>query len=71
VGLLLRVPDFGKFQEAMQSDEAADAMKRYGGTSRLLVLEEAQRLLVSDGSIEEQQSAPSDTGRERDPVTPV
>jgi hypothetical protein len=42
VGLLLEIPDFGKFQEAMQSDEAAEAMKRDGvHPDTLLMLEEA------------------------------
>ena len=42
VGLLLEIPDFGKFQEAMESDEAAEAMKRDGvHPDTLLVLEEA------------------------------
>jgi hypothetical protein len=35
-------PDFGKFQEAIQSDRAAEAMKRDGvHADALLVLEEA------------------------------
>jgi hypothetical protein len=42
VGLILEIPDFGKFQEAMQSDEAAEAMKRDGvHPDTLVVLEEA------------------------------
>lgn len=42
VGLLLEIPDFGAFQEAMQSDQAAQAMSRDGvHPDTLLVLEEA------------------------------
>ena len=42
VGLILEIPDFGKFEEAMQSDQAAEAMKRDGvHPDTLLVLEEA------------------------------
>jgi hypothetical protein len=42
VGLILEIPDFGKFQEAMQSDQAAEAMKRDGvHPDTLVVLEEA------------------------------
>jgi hypothetical protein len=42
VGLILEIPDFGKFQEAMESDQAAEAMKRDGvHPDTLLVLEEA------------------------------
>jgi hypothetical protein len=32
VGLILEIPDFGAFQEAMQSDQAAQAMKPTGFT---------------------------------------
>jgi hypothetical protein len=42
VGLILEIPDFGKFQEAMQSEQAAEAMKRDGvHPDTLIVLEEA------------------------------
>jgi hypothetical protein len=42
VGLILEIPDFGAFQEAMQSDQAAEAMKRDGvHPDTLVVLEEA------------------------------
>lgn len=42
IGLLLEVPDIQAFQQAMQSDEAAEAM-RFDGVrpETLLVLEEA------------------------------
>ena len=41
VGLILEIPDFAKFQEAMQSDQAGEAMKRDGvHPETLLVLEE-------------------------------
>ena len=41
VGLIVEIPDFGKFQDAMQSDEAAEAMKRDGvRPDTLVVLEE-------------------------------
>lgn len=42
IGLLLEVPDTQAFQQAMQSDEAAEAM-RFDGVrpETLLVLEEA------------------------------
>jgi hypothetical protein len=42
VGLILEIPDFSKFQQAMQSDQAAEAMKRDGvHPDTLLVLEAA------------------------------
>ena len=42
VGLLLEIPDVGKFQEAMASGEAAEAMKHDGvRPDTLVVLEEA------------------------------
>ncbi len=42
VGLLLEIPDFAKFQELMQSDQAAEAMKQDGvHPDSLVVLEEA------------------------------
>ena len=42
VGLILEIPDFGKFQEFMQTEQAAEAMKRDGvRPDTLVVLEEA------------------------------
>jgi len=42
VGLILEIPDFGKFQELMRSDQAAKAMKRDGvHPDTLVVLQEA------------------------------
>jgi hypothetical protein len=42
VGLVLEISDFDKFQEFMQSDQAAEAMKRDGvRPETLVVLEQA------------------------------
>jgi hypothetical protein len=41
VGMILEIPDFGAFQEAMQTDQAAEAMKRDGvHADTLVVLQE-------------------------------
>ena len=38
VGLIVEVPDMAKFQEAMASEAAADAMKLYGVRAETLII---------------------------------